>query len=1063
MKKFTLWIGLTLLVILLLGGIGWIYADQLLNGIARPQLEKLAATLLDGQVSIARLQRTDQGLEALDLEISTAQGNIEIAQLRIDFSLTSLWQRRLDKLLISKPRLRLTLPADQGQSATSARQLPIRPPLTIALIRITDGRLQINTPSHSVQFQQLNVSGSLDLHSPFSLTGTFGHTDQDQQPFSITGELQLTPTAALTIQSLTWLEQPILTAPLTLALADDGIDLQETRFTLVDFDSRQLQELFSALGQPTPLPKELSFSLNRVKIGFTLHNNSIQLKLAVATGKLAWKQFSGPFSDLAAVVTQSAQGWDINGQLSGPAQTALSFTTSLDNRNRLTGTAKLRSPDPGRLKQALFGGADLKISGGLQLKADFSLAGNHLELSTTLQGTPDNERNTADLFNISTISGQLKLALQDGKETFSLVLAQASHPLLTASGTFQDIKASLQIAELTVINQVLPPERIPAEIREASGINVQGRFTATQSGWTGQIGINLDKAVLAGLTLRKLTGRSQLRITADQLNFRELSATSEVAYGAVLNGRLGVTATADMSGSGYSIQLTRFSVDDLNYNSADGLSGVGAAALSVAGTITGDWPVQDIDLDLNGSLRVREVLAGVFYADLSQQQANFSLQGRADLIDMELTAKSLQIELPQVARLSAQGRLGGQLLKTKFNIEFYDMTNSYKKTIQPLLEGTWPQLTALDLSGAAALDVQLQSQATGWLVAGTLKLSALNARWNNDRIVIADGHGALPFIVGRGTLAEANAPSRQQGAISVQSLVLGPARLEQARVEILAERNRIALPSALRLQLADGTLAIEDVALAWNDDLPQGELTINIVGVNLESLTRELGLPVMQGSLSADLGKIRYSNRELSTAGVAGINVFDGRFQIGNMRLSQPFSSHPTFFADIDFDGLDLQQATRTFDFGEMNGILDGYIHGLQLYGATPAAFVASVSTRTAGTRNISVKALNNISILSQGGISAALSRGIYRFIDFYRYRKIAFDCSLVNDTFTLIGTALPDSKRYLVYGALLPPRIDITISTPTISFKEMLKRLSRIDRTSGKTANDTAPTGTGG
>jgi hypothetical protein len=193
---------------------------------------------------------------------------------------------------------------------------------------------------------------------------------------------------------------------------------------------------------------------------------------------------------------------------------------------------------------------------------------------------------------------------------------------------------------------------------------------------------------------------------------------------------------------------------------------------------------------------------------------------------------------------------------------------------------------------------------------------------------------------------------------------------------------------------------------------------------------------------------MRYRNEQLSSDGLIHLEVFAGRFQLRNLRYSEPFSSYPRFFADVDFSGLDLLQATRTFDFGEMNGILDGQIHGLQLFGSTPAAFTATLATRLEGKRNISVKALNNLSILSQGGISAALSRGVYRFIDFYRYRQIGFKCSLENDTFTLLGTALPGSQRYLVDGGLLPPRIDITTTSPTISFKEMLKRLGRLDRT---------------
>ena len=76
------------------------------------------------------------------------------------------------------------------------------------------------------------------------------------------------------------------------------------------------------------------------------------------------------------------------------------------------------------------------------------------------------------------------------------------------------------------------------------------------------------------------------------------------------------------------------------------------------------------------------------------------------------------------------------------------------------------------------------------------------------------------------------------------------------------------------------------------------------------------------------------------------------------------------------------------------------------------------------------------------------LSQGIYRFIDFYRYRKIGMTCSLHNDAFYLRGTAKKGSDQYLVDGGLLPPRIDVIISSPAISFKEMMRRLKRIERT---------------
>ncbi|HKL26509.1 MAG TPA: hypothetical protein VJ910_09825, partial [Desulfuromonadales bacterium] len=155
-----------------------------------------------------------------------------------------------------------------------------------------------------------------------------------------------------------------------------------------------------------------------------------------------------------------------------------------------------------------------------------------------------------------------------------------------------------------------------------------------------------------------------------------------------------------------------------------------------------------------------------------------------------------------------------------------------------------------------------------------------------------------------------------------------------------------------------------------------------------------------------------------------------------------------TYHADVGFRGVDLAQLTRTFSFGEINGIADGSVEDLRLFNGLPSAFAARFETREQGERNISVKAIRNLNTLSQGGLSAALSSGIYQFIDFYRYRKIGFLCSLENDVFYLEGTARSDSDQYLVDGGWLPPKIDVIISSPTISFKEMVKRLKRIERT---------------
>jgi hypothetical protein len=52
---------------------------------------------------------------------------------------------------------------------------------------------------------------------------------------------------------------------------------------------------------------------------------------------------------------------------------------------------------------------------------------------------------------------------------------------------------------------------------------------------------------------------------------------------------------------------------------------------------------------------------------------------------------------------------------------------------------------------------------------------------------------------------------------------------------------------------------------------------------------------------------------------------------------------------------------------------------------------------------------------------------------------------------FVLRGTARKGSERHIVYGGLLPPKIDILAPEHAISFKEMLNRLQRIERAEGE------------
>ncbi|MDX2481235.1 MAG: hypothetical protein QNK24_12995 [Desulfuromusa sp.] len=1036
-----------LLVIVLIAGICWIYADQILDQFVRPQVEKIAAQWFDAQIQIKQLIWTETGLEILDLSVKTPeQILVVIPRVEVDFTPSSLWHRQLDALRITKLQVEIVHSHNRSKPAKTTPRMPEQLPLTIKHLTVSNGQLLINSADRQWQLHDLNFSGTLQQKSDFILSAFFG--PDEKHPVAITGTARLSQRQSLTLNSLSWQEHQLLTAPLQINFGETDFTSGHSILHLNQFDHIKLRSLLTALGQPPLLPEEMAFSLADTAIDFAMEDQLINLEVQVAKVQASWNDLSGTFFQLKLLLNQEQEGWQIVGQLQGPAKSTFNFSTQLDDNDNQTGQVLVDIPEPDDFKTEVFGGQALQITGELQLTAKYSLQGDRFQLTTDIHGhsaaSPDNDH----LLDIGKLNGQSKLLIIGSKEELSLNLQLASRPFLSVDGNFQQLNFSLTASSLQDYTKLFAPEKIPRQIQSATGLMIAGHLSRKAADWAGNIQLTVDEVGLPDLIMKEVVGRGKLHLSSDQVSFEKTSIDFTLSRGDELSAQVNVRVAGEFSPENFSLTLQQLSLTHLNYMAADGQTGIGEAGIELQGNISGPWLEGPLALELNGTFAAEEVLAGEFYADLTAFQGDFLLSGDFLPDTRKLTASSVKINLPQLGLLTAAGQFSPEHISTQGHIEVADLTESYGEQIGPLLSNFKPALAGLTLEGGMSLDYNLLWNFDAWQTNGTLQLREVDAYWDRQRLEIIGGNGSIPFAISSGQASTDTVPGAEYtGEISFVAFSAGLATLEQGLLGLSASDNRFTFLSPLLLQLAGGRVAIENLTLEWPNDKPQGSVKINISAVDLEALTQELGWPVMQGRLSADLGTLNYADRQLTTNGLASIEIFGGRFQLRNMSYSEPFSRYPTFHTDIDFSGLNLLQATQTFDFGEMNGVLDGQIHGLKLFGTSPAAFNAAIATRVNGKRNISVKALNNLSIISQGGMSAALSRGIYRFIDFYRYQKIGFKCSLDNDTFTLRGTALSGSDRYLVHGGLLPPRIDITTTTPTISFKEMINRLSRIDR----------------
>ncbi len=1036
---FVLLLGLILLV----SG-GWFYTDTILDQFIRPKIENLASHALNGHVRIEQLLWQHNRLKIIDLEINSPDRLvITIPEIEAQFSVASLWQKHLDTLAVKAPRSRIMVSGEKQQEQGN-QQFPVRLPFTVGELTISDAQIEIETPDQIWLFHSLDFAGSLQDNSPFTLSAYWG--EGNTYPIALTGAINFYPQKNMTVSSFSWQQQNLLTSPVTINLATEKMTPSHCQFQISHFDAGKMKNLLSRLGIPDLFPTQLSFTLKNSKFDVTYSDARFAVDMNIESGNFGWDKIKGPFSQLDIKVKQTGKGWKIGGHFLGIADSKFKIDLFLDATNQLTFQAVADIPDPVAVGTMLTTRTLPTISGQLHLDLTGTVENNQLQLRADIQGAQGSKEKRGAFLDIGSLSGHLNYSRNNKTETYAIHLFHHFTPLLSLDGDWPRLDFSFSIASLETIRELLPEITIPTSLQAVNKLTAKGRLKQAVSGWESTIFTTADNVSLQkDITLSHIEGQSTVSISGHNTTIVIPSLSFQIAQGNDTTAEITLRGRGEQQKSKRFFQFEDLSISHINYMSADGLSGLGEGNIKLQGMIMQPRSDHSFSLSVSGKAVAAEVLAGEFYADLTPFSVDYTFEGEMNPITAGLSAHNIKIAIPKIGELTATATFADQGSHGKGTFAIADLNETYNQQLGSILEGINPLLTELKLNGKASLDYEFTKRQDNWQLHSVLSLAGLDVLWKHHDLKLYNVCGTIPL-----RFSSQGTPEKQPssfGHLSLSSFSIGAISLAKKQLHFAATDNRLQIISPLLLNLANGEVAIKDFSAAWQSNGITGSANIDIANVDLEALTHELEMPVMQGRLNAKLGTLQYTDRKLNSDGLVHIEVFGGQFNFRNLHVDSPFSSYPTFYSNIDFSGLDLLQATRTFDFGEMNGILDGYIHKLQVFGTTPAQFEAVIATREHGKRNISVKALNNISIISQGGLSAALSRGVYQFIDFYRYKKIGFKCSLKNDTFTLLGTASPGSDKYLVYGGLLPPRIDITTTTPTISFKEMVNRLGRINR----------------
>lgn len=475
--------------------------------------------------------------------------------------------------------------------------------------------------------------------------------------------------------------------------------------------------------------------------------------------------------------------------------------------------------------------------------------------------------------------------------------------------------------------------------------------------------------------------------------------------------------------------------DRLNYASPDGRQAGEGLTMKLEGTAR----QRGEGWRFNSKLRWPKgaLYSEPLFVDAGQRALSIDAQGRFDPGPQRLAFDSWVVDIGEVLRVTGTGELDVARYRIRdLTVAAHsdDAGSLYDLLLQPFLIGT----AADDLAVQGRVGFVLHYDAQGMEQAG-LELNGL---------AFDDRRGRFGLLSTSGSVAWDRAADVPVSRLSTEGVSLYRIRSDPFDVQARFAGERVDLVQAIVVPLLGGQIALDSFAMRGAlvaGERPHWTASASVRGISLDQLTRELDWPPFSGALSGELRDMRYADSLFSVGGGLNITAFDGRIEVSNLRIQDPLAAVPVLRASATMRGLNLEALTRTFDFGRIEGRLDGDIEDLRLVAWQPDQFDLHLYTPPddRSRHRISQRAVENLTELGSG-LPAGLSASLLRVFEEFSYDVIDVQIVLRGDNASIDGLAREDGGYYLVRGSGLP-RIDVIGRNRSVAWNDLLERLRQI------------------
>ena len=162
------------------------------------------------------------------------------------------------------------------------------------------------------------------------------------------------------------------------------------------------------------------------------------------------------------------------------------------------------------------------------------------------------------------------------------------------------------------------------------------------------------------------------------------------------------------------------------------------------------------------------------------------------------------------------------------------------------------------------------------------------------------------------------------GALTVEGIDLKGLEIPKLHARVLLAGNRLTLQEPMRIELAGGSLNIEEFVLqGLGSARRKGRAAVEIEGLDIAPLAKALAGKAIEGRLNGRFDGLTLEDGTWEAAGQLGLQIRGGELLVQSIELRAPPSGSPSGRCAVRAEGIPLEALSREFMQTPLEGTLD--------------------------------------------------------------------------------------------------------------------------------------------